>query len=322
MSFVDDLMYMLNREVANLSVNSIESIAGLLKEAEQELTQKLAAYLAKHPGDTRFTAHQMQGVLIQIRGAMNMISKLAGPMAAALQAQSGLAFDLAQKHLKYEIEKLSSHFTGAVRPIPISQAEALLDVNRVLYPRHVSSSIRYAGEVGDHVRRQLALGVLQGETLDQMTKRISALGGRLVKDLSIVSPGAKAQAMVTGLFIRPKSSAERLVRTEVVHSYNAAIEGQIHELNQVDPGYHLKWDAAVDRRTCEICAKLHNLVVPDGKPFPGGMRHPPAHPNCRCAAVAWRKEWKEASFKERLTDKVTPGKPVPVSKRTSRRIKY
>lgn len=32
--------------------------------------------------------------------------------------------------------------------------------------------------------------------------------------------------------------------------------------------------------------------------FPGGHRHPPAHPNCRCALVAWRREWDEATTAE------------------------
>jgi hypothetical protein len=27
--------------------------------------------------------------------------------------------------------------------------------------------------------------------------------------------------------------------------------------------------------------------------FPGGYKHPPAHPNCRCVLVAWRVEWDE-----------------------------
>jgi hypothetical protein len=27
--------------------------------------------------------------------------------------------------------------------------------------------------------------------------------------------------------------------------------------------------------------------------FPGGYKHPPAHPNCRCVLVAWRPEWDE-----------------------------
>lgn len=321
MTYVDDVLYYVNRQVSDLSTIGLARMASILDEAEQELSRKLAIWLSKHPGDERFTAHQMRSALLQMRTALDKISKTAPQVAATLKWQSGQAANLSLKHLRYEIEKFSSYFDGAFRPIPLEIADAISDADRVLYPRYASSSIRYAGEVGDHVRRQFAIGLVQNETIDQLATRIMALGGKMVEGL-ITSPAGRARAMATGLFIKPRSSAERLARTEVVHAYNEYSTHQILKLNQIDDGYYLRWDAHIDRRLCLLCRSLDGLIIEPGKMFPGAHRHPPAHPNCRCAAVAWRKEWTEASEPKTLVEEPKPGREVPFSRRTTRRVKF
>jgi SPP1 gp7 family putative phage head morphogenesis protein len=322
MTFVDDVLYHVNREVSDLSSVGLARMANILDEAEQELSRKLAVWLSKTNGANRFTAQQLRSVLIQVRGALDQIRRTAHPVAHTLKWQSGKAADLALKHLKYEVEKFSSHFEGAFRPIPLHIADAIDDVDRVLYPRYASSAVRYAGEVGDHVRRQLALGVVQNETIDQMATRIMKLGSNLRDELLPVAAASRAQAMATGLFIKARSSAERLARTEVVHAYNAYANEQIKELDSLDPGYYTRWDAHIDRRLCLVCRALDGMVVKPGQAFPGGATQPPAHPNCRCCAVAWRKEWVEHNQPKTLYLEPAPGKQVPHSNRTKRRVKF
>lgn len=46
-----------------------------------------------------------------------------------------------------------------------------------------------------------------------------------------------------------------------------------------------EWRTAVDELVCPICGPLHQQRAKIGEAFPGNIKNPPAHPNCRCALV-------------------------------------
>ena len=55
-----------------------------------------------------------------------------------------------------------------------------------------------------------------------------------------------------------------------------------------------QWDAASDRRRCDLCKLLDGKTCPPGGLFPYiSQRVPPAHPFCRCTVVAWRNDWRD-----------------------------
>jgi SPP1 gp7 family putative phage head morphogenesis protein len=75
-----------------------------------------------------------------------------------------------------------------------------------------------------------------------------------------------------------RTSAKRLVRTEMIASANATAldEFKAHGTEKV------AWSAAFDSNTCPICFRLNGRIWPiDDK----ARKVPPAHPNCRCTLL-------------------------------------
>lgn len=293
---VADLLHWVNAEVAKLSGTGLSKMASVLKEAEKEVTQDLAKWLARVNGDTKFTAQVYRNALIQIRGALLSIEQRSPLVAQVLKFGATQASVLATKHLIAEVEKFSLIHEGTIRPVALEASTILAEGKKTLWPRMQNSAARYTGQVAEDIRKQLAIGVVRGETVDQLTTRLVKLGGpkgHVALRGQLGKPGAVAEHITEGLFKRYRGYAERLVRTETVNAYNQlALEG-ISELNAEDPGYKKRWDAAIDGRTCAWCHSYDHEVVDEGKNFHGGVQAPPVHPNCRCAVVLWRAEWSE-----------------------------
>jgi SPP1 gp7 family putative phage head morphogenesis protein len=309
---VTELLEHINHEVSKLSTTGLQKLTSVLDLAEVELTQDLARWSALGKGDDRFTPQMYRNALIQIRGTLE---KIRGPVAegimSVLRHNGQLASNLATKHLITEVTRFSQMFEGSIRPIAIEAASVLAEGKALVWKRFSNSTKRYAGSVGDDLHRQLAIGVVKGETVDQLTKRLAQLGGP--RGLVYIqgapgTPRAKAEYISEGLFRRYRNFAERLVVTETVNAYNEfALEG-MDQLEKEDPGYYRRWDAAIDARLCPACAQYDDLVVPLDKAFPGNIDHPPLHPRCRCAVVVWRKEWKESRHKDDLIKESIKGK--------------
>ncbi len=308
---VTTLLEHINYEVAKLSTVSLSRVTEVLDMAELELTKALSSWHALGKGSDRFTPQVYRNALVQIRGTLEHIrGPLAEGVASALRHGGPIAANLATNHLINEITSFSSMFEGSVRPIAIEAASVLADGQKLVYKRFENSAKRYAGAVGEDIRKQLAVGVVRGETIDQLTTRLAKMGGP--KGLVYTrgapgTPGAKAEYIAEGLFTKYRHFAERLAVTETVNAYNSfAMEG-MQELEENDPGYFKRWDAAIDSRTCPQCGSYDDLVVKMDARFPGGVDHPPLHPRCRCAVVVWRKEWSEANHKDDLVGETMKG---------------
>lgn len=310
-----EILEYLNDQVARLSLSELNTITTILDAAEVELTKDLSTWHALRKGTDRFTPQMYRNALVQIRSTLRHIrGPLKEHMESTLRHGGQVAGILATQHLVYELQTFSAMFEGTIRPIAFESANVLAQGKKILWPRFQNSAARYAGQVGEDIKKQLAIGVVRGETVDQLTDRLAKLGGPkgLVYTIGREgSPRAKAEMIAEGLFRRYRHYAERLVVTELVNAYNVtALEG-VEELEEHDPGYFRRWDAAIDKRTCAQCARYDDLVVPLDKTFPGGIKHPPLHPRCRCAVVLWRKEWTESAYKDDLLKEAVRGKEPP-----------
>jgi SPP1 gp7 family putative phage head morphogenesis protein len=164
----------------------------------------------------------------------------------------------------------------------------------LLFRKFDRSAARYAGDVGEDLRFQLAVGVARGETFGQLVTRLQKLGGPKVH--ATTRGGVNVFEHISdGIFARYKYMAERVVRTEMMHAYNRIHEDAIRQANadrpKGDPEYIRRWDATRDGRVCTECRWLDGAQAPIGKDFKGGYDGPPAHPNCRCVVLAWRVDW-------------------------------
>lgn len=111
-------------------------------------------------------------------------------------------------------------------------------------------------------------GILEGETTDQITRRIR---------------GTRKLNYSDGIWETTRRQAETITRSTVNHVTNQARVEFFKDNSDIIDG--MKWVATLDSRTSAICAGL------DGKVFPldKGPR-PPAHPNCRSTMTAVLKD--------------------------------
>lgn len=126
--------------------------------------------------------------------------------------------------------------------------------------------------------QQIRLGLTQGETLDEIVRRVA---------------GTRRNRFADGVLSVTRRNAETVVRTAVNGVSNAA-RGAVWEANS-DIISALRWTATLDGRTSAICRARDGMLAPatQGGSIPEGGRalepsgaRPPAHPNCRSIMVA------------------------------------
>jgi len=187
--------------------------------------------------------------------------------------------------LRVMVEEGEKRFSGAVSNLRIPVVKVLTSVQRTMMGRYEHRSDRYAGELGRRIRNDLAVGVIRGESVREMSKRL--LGTKAEK----MSPTDIADDIADKQFFRGYHDAERLVRTEMVNAYTETQVESLGEMNEDDPGWKKMWDAANDDRVCDDCDDLDGVVVDHDESFPGGIQGPPLHPNDRCSIVPWHERW-------------------------------
>jgi len=124
------------------------------------------------------------------------------------------------------------------------------------------------------VRDAVRLGMVEGETTNQIVRRIR---------------GTKALQYKDGILQASRRGTEAMVRTAVAHTASAARE-KLYEEN-TDIIANEIWVSTLDTRTCLQCAGLDGKIFDVGK----GPRAP-IHQNCRCIRTVVTKSWKELGF--------------------------
>lgn len=121
------------------------------------------------------------------------------------------------------------------------------------------------------VQEAVRIGVAEGETVDQIVRRVR---------------GTRALRYRDGAMEISRRNAQAVVRTAINHTVTRARE-ELYQAN-ADLVKGVQWVSTLDTRTTEIC------MARDGKVFPldSGPR-PPAHFGCRSTTVPVLKSWKE-----------------------------
>lgn len=124
------------------------------------------------------------------------------------------------------------------------------------------------------IRDAVRLGVIQGETTDQIVRRIR---------------GTRANAYQDGLIAINRRNATAIVRTAVAHTQDVARDAVYQANSDLIKGE--VWNATLDTRVCPACAELDGKIFELGK----GPR-PPIHLNDRCVRLTVLKSWRELGF--------------------------
>lgn len=278
-----------------LTPEAMRAVLPALRAARDELRTDLRDWLQAAPGNgDRFTAHENRVALRYLEGALERVKELQPAMAKGLADGRKATGPVAVKNLETEISRLSSVFEGTPSMPRIDIAAVMARSESALWRRHASSAKRYAGGVGEDIRKQFAIGVAKGEKMKQLVTRLRRLGDPGAKKRGI-DPGDDAASIADGLFRRHKWWAERLVRTEMMYAYNTQHDEATREADEQIPSgeerYLRKWDATADNRLCPLCRELDGTVATIDGPFAGGIQRPPRHPCCRCLALAWKASW-------------------------------
>ena len=317
--------------VARLPDRAVRDILPILREAQAELRRDLKKWETEHiRGDKslRFTRQRYRSLLLRLKstetaagvrvGVRPMwVDKMQSGLERTLRSQYDDASRLSAFNMQREITELAMAANQFPAPINLARVEEMVSGRSMLVQRHASSARLYAGEAWRDIRRQFAIGVTRQESFDELTKRLQRLGG----PTSLDAPD--------GIFKRHRYRAERLVRTEMMHSYGTHHLESIKAVAQIEPEMQKKWDARYDNRLCVICRELDGqTVAPDEKFRAGGVSYDrnPAHPNCfvpdtrvQGQFVGGLKAWYSGKMVEittasgkRLT--VTPNHPILTDK--------
>ena len=288
---VNGILEHINAEVATLPDGALRAIAPALQEAERRLAKDLERFLNTTDGAERYTAQMQRRALYQIRGALDAIHEARPEVFRQMNAAGEKARKLAQAHLQRELALGSFKFDKTLTPIPLAQASRISQ--KALVDKFSTSAKRWDVGARDLIRRELTIGMVRGQSVDQMTRSLmSAFDRRRFGDKA--TSGDMARSAARQLSRKVDYQMRRIVRTEVIEAYNVIKLDAIAQLHEDDNEMMTRWVAALDGRTCQYCADLDNVVIPVGGTFKGGIKAPPLHPHCRCAIVAFHKSWKEA----------------------------
>lgn len=237
----------------------------LYDDARREIAEKLRLAIRARKGAS-FQAHQLRAAMAQVEdGIRSLIDK-----ASDQQMRVGLKLnETALAQLSDQIRVLERRFKGGATPLAVDEMQALSRIQEELRPtllrRFTTSFAVYGAETVRDVERTMALGLATKQPVDEM---IDAVGG------------------VTGQLANERWKAERIVRTELNGTYNAAHhEGLLVTKAEDYPDLGKQWSGFADLRECQLCRRLDGTVrrLPDGTWTlrPGvAVAYPPAHPHC------------------------------------------
>lgn len=138
------------------------------------------------------------------------------------------------------------------------------------------------------LKAQIGLGLSQGETQDQIIRRVR---------------GTRANGFRDGVLNVERQQAAAIVRTTTANVSAAARQETYRQMADVLSG--VQWVATLDTRTCAICGPRDGQIyaVEDA-----AAPKPPAHWNCRCTTAPVVKSYRElAGLKPRAAAGVSEG---------------
>lgn len=303
-----------NADVLKLSDLDLKAITKVLRDVHDATAAGLESALsaaAKKSAPATYTIAQHAAVLKQVSVAMDIAQKkLATATKSHLITSGASAAKAGLLHTKAMAQAGIKRFQGITHDLRLPEAAILLSHDRTVLSRHHGSAQRYASTVGQRIRHDLAVGLVKGESLHQITVRAMGAGAAHRAKVSykksgtagkLLSHSVIASAVAKKHFFKNKADAARLVRTELSNAramvqLDALREAEAQEAAVRKPGgagghYQKRWDALHDSLTCALCREVDGEIRDLDELFSCGVLHPPLHPNDRCTIVAWHTGW-------------------------------
>lgn len=243
-----------------LKSGEVNQFAAFLKRIDADIRKRLSGREL-----TEFSRARLE-VTLKAVGA-----SLATVFDEHYEELAGHLIELGEYESEFESRNLSSVLVNAQAAIPAAAQVRAAIFSAPLSVTGVSGGALLEPFIRDlktseikRITGAIRSGFFQGHTNAQITRSIR---------------GTKANKYRDGILNSTQRNASSIVRTAVQHVANTARAETWSENSDIVAGY--RWVATLDSRTTQICAGL------DGRVFEVGRGPvPPAHINCRSAAVA------------------------------------
>jgi SPP1 gp7 family putative phage head morphogenesis protein len=241
------------------STHVVQQIIKLLNRSDRDLADQLRIRLARLTDRGPLTTRRLEEVLTEIR-ALN-----ARAYQAVERQLSATLKDFAGYEVQFQAGMVSRYLPAGANftapPASLVAEAATAEPLRGKLLREWVEELSEAKYI--RVRDAIRLGVVEGQTTDDIVRRIV---------------GTRAANYSDGLMDIDRRGAQALVRTAVNDVATKARDAVYEENDDIIES--VEWVATLDDRTCPTCAPL------DGEKFAlGEGPRPPRHVNCRCTTV-------------------------------------
>ncbi|KNY20438.1 hypothetical protein AKJ13_22320 [Methylobacterium sp. ARG-1] len=253
-----------------LGTGILRRILALLNRTDADLVEQIRTRLdGVEPGtfDTDFATGRLKGLLDAVR-ALN--ADVYARIQAAL-LKEGL--NLASYEAEYQSNVLAEHVPVRLDIVQPTTEQLQAIVMKRPFQGRVLREWAQGLEQGrtTKVHDAIRIGMVEGETVDQIVRRVR---------------GTQAMGYKDGVLEITRRDAEAVVRTAVNHIASGASEA-VYERN-ADLISGVRWVSVLDSRTTAVCQAR------DGKVYePGKGPRPPAHWNCRSTTTPVTKSFRD-----------------------------
>lgn len=280
---------------------SARALLASLQRADQELEEELRRRSPALQGT--FTTANARVYRDQARLA---VERVQGALGATTTQHAELAIRQATRTATRTLQQMETAFTGIARPLPLRAATVSTQpgLPASLLRQHETSVDRYGSSMMSEIEERLRVGLLSGRTQEQVVNSLCRLRGPTVQ-VSLrayqVQPGlvirTAEENIPEGLFMRYRSWAWRIVRTEGAYAFSAGRMQGLHEQREDIPDLKKKIVATFDNRTGADSMIVHGQVRELEENFVDGASrsylYPPARPHDREVVLPWRPGWPE-----------------------------
>ncbi len=251
--------------VLGFSSSVVRKVIALLNRADPDLMDQVRRATERLPR-AQFTAERLDSLLIEMRAVNSQAySEVSRLINAELRGMSGAEID-------FQASTLAA--TVPVQPVILSAEQVYAAT--MARPFQGKLLVEWMSELEEDkaalIRNAVRMGYIEGETTDQIVRRIR---------------GTRSQKYADGLLEITRRNAQAIVRTAVQHTSSFAAQRMYEENSDIIKA--VRYTSVLDTRTTAICRAR------SGKVFPLGEKRPaiPAHINCRSRYVPVTKSFRE-----------------------------
>lgn len=289
----------------------VRRVAAAYRKAREEIVARL---ILRWPGGIQTPAQAVAvarqlGLLQQIDDRLQELEREVGII---LRDSVSVSSEFAIEQMRHELALLPP----SIRESITSQASPFGLINHTMVERFVPVAVGDAQlatrALSLQLQRELQTGLLQGQSFDQLVRRMMAQ-----------TPTGTTPAV----WARGEVSARLMVRRTVITSENGAKQEALGQVNREIPEVRKQAISALGPNTTDCCLRVHGQIQPTDRPFEltgtprfaDRMMFAPFHWDCRTVVSMWHPSFEESLPTSQMRDAAQAELRRRESEKSSRR---